>query len=61
MVDPASFEMEAGRGREHGHPGAKRSGIWEEIAMKTALLFVAGIAVATLSIVPRSGSTINGG
>jgi hypothetical protein len=58
------FEMEAGRNRQYGHPGAKRSGvasswpgIWEEIAMKAALLFVAGVAVAMVSIVPANAQS----
>jgi hypothetical protein len=32
-------------------------GIWQEIAMKTALLFVAGVAVASLSIVPANAQS----
>jgi hypothetical protein len=60
----ACFEMEAGRNRRYGRPGAKRAGgasscpgIWEEIAMKAALLFVAGVAVAMVSIVPANAQS----
>jgi hypothetical protein len=55
--------MEAGRNRQYDHPANNASG-WNllsrnkgEIAMKAVSLFVAGLAVAMLSIVPANAQS----